>query len=347
MKRVTLGLAVVASFIYVDASAQMPEITKQPESKSKLLNFVYKVENRKEIPNDELQNQVSELSERNFVLEKEISLLKDQLQKLRNNIRNKDDEIEKQKIKLQYSSDENEELLKKLSEYQKNTQERAEIPFELNSLLNQISTEDEITKDCVEFLQDLTDLDRRIDQIFNKSIEQDSDLVYQIKGIEQEITTKQKLLSEKLDIYENHEIKLLERCNENKNKLPEQINHLHNQITEELKKYPELSNLKLEENLMNNNIIKTFRQNQPAEQAEEIKSLEKSLHEYYGLKIQESDLHVFEKRTQNFSDNIAKIKLLTAAFIEKYDRLEFLKNEALKSIENAQTTNDNQTEEDN
>ncbi len=356
MKKVTLGLTVVASFVCTDIFADAPKISEQPKQSQKLTestssNIVSKVENHNEISNcNELQNQVKELSNRNFALEKENSSLQSQIQKLQDNAWNNDNENKRLSIKLLHLEQEKEELLQKLFEHQMNVQEVKEVSFELNSLLNQIPAEDETTKDCIKLLQDLTDMDNRIKQLISSTeiIELNSDKSHKIEELIKELKTMQELVQKKVEFYKNHEQKLTTLCNKKKTELPKQLEQTRTQLTQELKKYPELSNIKLEENLMNNiKTIKTFRKNKSAEQADKIKSLEKTLNEYVKLKIKETDLRRLETKTRTFSDNIEKIEVMIADFIKKNERLEFLKNEALKTIENAKIANDNQAKEKN
>ena len=384
MKKLTLGLTVVASFVCTDVLAMSPEIpgeSKQPlhSFEAAPLNVAAEVGESSKIPSfselkqqyekseetkakkkklliqlkdrlNELNNQVQEVSDRNAVLERENSSLQSQIQKLQDKELDSDDRNRLLTIKLLNLEQEKEELLQKLFDHQMNIQEVKTVSFELNSLLNQIPAEDEITKDCIGLLKDISDMNNRVDQILKgaESIELNSDKGHQIEELIKELKTMQELVQKKVTFYKNHELKLMELCNREKNKLPRRLALLKNQLTEELKKYPELSNLKLEENLMSSiNTIKTFRQNKSADEAEKIKSLENTLHGYMGLKIRESDLHRLEKKTRDFSDNVAKNEIMSADFIKKNDKLEALKNEALQTIENAKIANDNQANEKN
>ena len=371
MKKLTLGLTVVTSFTCIETSGEVKQplylsessprnvsaeaersdkipsfselkqqYEKSEEAKAKRKQLLLQLKNRL----NELSNQVRELSDRNTVLERENSSLQDQIQKLQDNALDSDDKARAMSIKLLNLEQEKEELLQKLFERQMSIQEVKAVSFELNSLLNQIPTEDEITKDCIELLKDLSDMNSRIDQILKsvESVELSPEKGHQIEEISKELKTMRELVRKKVRFYKNHELKLMDLCNREKNKLPRRLEQLKTRLTIELKKYPELSNLKLEENLMSSiNTIKTFRQNKSSDQAEQIKLLENDLHGYVGLKIRESDLHRLEKKTQDFSDNIAKIEMMSADFVKKNDKLEALKNEALQTIENAKISNDN------
>lgn len=371
MKKLTLGLTVVMSFTCIEISGEVKQpihlselspldvaveagrsdkipsfselkqqYEKSEETKAKKKKLLIQLKNRL----NELSNQVRELSDHNTVLERENSSLRNQIQKLQDNALDSDDRTKALSVKLLNLEQEKEELLQKLFEHQMDIQEVKAVSFELNSLLNQIPTEDEITKDCIELLKDLSDMNNRIDQILKsvESVELSPDKGHQIEEILKELKTMQELVHKKVKFYKNHELKLMDLCNKEKDKLPRRLEQLKTRLTIELKKYPELSNLKLEENLMSSiNTIKTFRQNKSADQAEQIKLLENDLHGYVGLKIRESDFHRLEKKTRDFSDNIAKIEVMSVDFIKKNNKLEALKNEALQAIENDKIANDN------
>ncbi len=382
MKKVRLGLMAAISFICTDIRAKTLEISEQSDQSVKLsepsmLNS--STEATSKIPNfsewkqqqaksDEmkakmkellvklkdrltkLQNQVAELSERNVILERENSSLQSQIQELQDAKLDNDDKTKLLDIKLMNLEQEKEELLQKLFDQQMNVQEAKTVSFELSSLLNQIPAEDETTKDCIKLLQDLNDIDNRIDQILKSAeiIELNSDRGRKIEEIIKELQSMQNLAQTKINFYKKHEQELMVLCNKDKAELPKKLKQLKDQLIDEQKKYPELTNVKLEENLMNStNIIKSLRQNKSAEQSKKIKSLEKIFHEFVGLKIKESDVHLLEKKARDFSDNIAKIEVILANFIKKNDKLEFLRNEAYRTIENEKIANDNQSEKKN
>lgn len=239
---------------------------------------------------------------------------------------------------------EKEELLQKLFDQHVSIQEEKAVSFELNSLLNQIPTEDEITKDCIKLLQDLDDMDVRVNQILSnaESLTLDLDKVGRIEKIIEDLKVMQESVQKKVEFYKKHEQKLMELCNKEKYKLPNKLEQLKKELIEEQNKFSSMQNLKIEENLMNSiYTIKAFRQSQSAEQAEQLNLFEKKLHEYAGLKIKESDLHRLENKTKDFSDNIAKIEMMSLKFIKNNDRLESMKNNILKMVERTKAVNDN------
>ena len=195
MRKLTFGLTVVASFICLDISAKQSTISQQTEQAPKLSepvspNIAVKAGESNKIPSfselkqqhekseeakakkkqillqlknrlNELSSQVRELSDRNTILERENSSLRDQIQKLQDNVLDSDDRSKTLTIKLLNLEQEKEELLQKLFNHQMNIQEVKAVSFELNSLLNQIPTEDEITKDCIELLKNLDDSENK------------------------------------------------------------------------------------------------------------------------------------------------------------------------------------------
>jgi len=284
---------------------------------------------------EELTAQVLELSNSKTVLERENSSLLEQIQKFQDNSMENDDRIKSLNIKILNLEQEKEELLQKLFNHQMNNQEIKSVSFELNSLLNQVSMEDEITKDSKKLLQELTDINNRVDQILNsaQSVEINSERKDQIESIIEELKTKQNIARQKLNFFNNHEKKLINLCNQNK-MTDESLNQIRNQLSTEQKKYPEIANLNLEENFVNNiNVIKALRQNKPAEQAEKIKLFEKKLYEYIKLNIKKSDLQQLKHQTQNFSDTIVKIKELLENFLKKSKKLGEIKNTSLQTVE--------------
>lgn len=278
---------------------------------------------------EELQDKVMELSEINSGLLEEKSWLIDQVQKFRNICTDRDEEIKKLNIRVLSLEQEIEELLQKLFDYQLNAQEVKTISFELNLLLNQIPAEDEITKDCIKLLRDLTSISNRIDKILEsmESIELDLEKADQIESGIKEVDVIQDLVQQKIDFYHKHEEKLMALCNKDKEILPIQLKQLKSDLLEKQKEYPEISNLNLEENFMNSiKLLKAFRQNKPKKQASEIKLFEKSFYDYIKLKVKESDIQRLENKTRDFSDNIAKIKIISKDLLDKKDELNALKN---------------------
>ena len=247
MKKLTLGLTVVTSFTCIETSGEVKQplylsessprnvsaeaersdkipsfselkqqYEKSEEAKAKRKQLLLQLKNRL----NELSNQVRELSDRNTVLERENSSLQDQIQKLQDNALDSDDKARAMSIKLLNLEQEKEELLQKLFERQMSIQEVKAVSFELNSLLNQIPTEDEITKDCIELLKDLSDMNSRIDQILKsvESVELSPEKGHQIEEISKELKTMRELVRKKVRFYKNHELKLMDLCNREKNK---------------------------------------------------------------------------------------------------------------------------------
>ncbi len=226
--------------------------------------------------------------------------------------------------KVTYLEHEKEELLQKLFEQQLNDKKNIS-SLEVISVLNKIPTEDRITKDCANLLQNLTNINVRTDQILKNAemIDQNPSKEYQITSITEELKTMQDIVQKKLEIYSKHEENLLKTCNQQKESLAAHIEQLKNQLSSEQKKYPEITDLKLYENLMKSiNVVKMIRKNKPAAQAKKIKLFEDKLLTYTKLKIQESDFNRLENKTKDFSDNIVKIKITLSDIAEKNDQLE-------------------------
>ena len=219
---------------------------------------------------------------------------------------------------------EKEELLQKLFEHQLSAQKNNS-SFELISVLNEIPAEDNITRDCANLLKNLTNINVRTDQILKNAelVDQNSDKEYQIASITEELKTMQNVVQKKLKLYDKHEGELLRTCNQHKESLATHIDQLKKQLSAEQKEYPEMTNLKLYENLMNSiNVVKTIRQSKSAAQAKKLKLFEEKLLSYAKLKIQESDFNRLENKTKDFSDNIIKIKMMLSDIAEKNELLE-------------------------
>ena len=226
--------------------------------------------------------------------------------------------------KVSYLEHEKEELLQKLFENQLNNKKN-DSSFEVISALNKIPTDDKITKDCANLLQNLISINVRTDQILKNTeiINQNSDKEYQIASITEELKAMQDIVQKKLKIYSNHEEDLLKTCNKQKESLASHIEQLKNQLSIEQQEYPEMTDLKLYENLMNSiSVVKTIRKNKPAAQAKKLKLFEEKLLAYTKLKIQESDFNRLEHKTKDFSDNIVKIKMALSDIAKKNDKLE-------------------------
>ncbi len=220
---------------------------------------------------------------------------------------------------------EKEELLQKLFENQINNQKTDTSSFEVISALNKIPTEDTITKDCATLLQNLTNISARTDQIIKNAelINQNPNKEYKIQSVIKELAIMQDSVQKKLEFYSKHEENLLKTCNQQKESLAFHIEQLKSQLSHEQKKYPEIINLKLYENLMNSiNVVKMLRKNKPADQSKKIKLFEEKLLTYTKLKIQESDFNRLEHKTKDFSDNIVKIKITLSDIAKKNDKLE-------------------------
>ncbi len=219
---------------------------------------------------------------------------------------------------------EKEELLQKLFEHQLNEQKNNS-SFELISALNKIPAEDNITRDCANLLKNLSNINVRTDQILKNAelLDENPSKEYQIASITEELKTMQDVVQKKLKLYDRHEDDLLRTCNQQKESLASHIEQLKNQLSIEQKEYPEITNIKLYENLMNSiNVVKAIRQSKPAAQAKKIKLFEEKLLAYTKLKIQESDFNRLENKTRDFSDNIVKIKMMLSDIAEKNEQLE-------------------------
>lgn len=368
MKKVILGMAIIAIHGNLEVFAKAQEISEVQQknletvdnqsyshnvfpnfSQRKVtLNMKGKSEYRKLLLKmkeriKELQNQVAELLGINSALQEEKSSLTGQLQELRNTCTDRDKEVDRLNIKVLNLEREVEELLQKLFDYQMNAQEIKTVSFELNLLLNQIPAEDEITKDCVKLLQNLTDINKRIDKTLKdaESIEPDFEKADQIESDIKEMNAIQNLVQQKIDFYHKHEEKLMTLCNKDKEILPIQLKQLKSNLLEEQKKYPEIAKLNLEENFMNSiKLVKSFRQTKPEEQASELKLLEKSLYDYIKLKVKESDLQRLDSKTRDFSDNIAKIKMMSEELLDKKDELNTLRDRIISKIEDKEGIQD-------
>lgn len=351
-----LGIAIIAIYGEFEVFAKAQEISElQQRNSKKAYNQSYSphaVTNLKILPKNiplhlkkkseyrklflkmnarikELQDQIAKLSEINSTMQEEKLSLARQIQELKNTCTGRDEDVNKLNIKVLSLEQEVEELLQKLFDYQMNAQEIKTVSFELNLLLNQIKAEDEITKDCIKLLQNLTDISKRIDNILDnvESIELDFEKLDKIESSIKEVNAIQDLVQQKMDFYHKHEAKLIALCNKDKEMLPIQLKHLKSNLAEEQKKYPEIAKLNLEENFMNSiKLVKAFRQTKPEKQASEIKLLEKSLYDYIKLKIKESDLQRLETKTRGFSDNIAKIKIMSEDLLDKKEELNALKD---------------------
>ena len=353
MKKMTFFLIVMMAYTCVEASGDsnheslntVPEKSDKIPSYSELKKQYEKADAQQEKTKElltkmktrleELTAQVLELSNSKAILERENNSLLQQVNKFQDNSMEEDDRIKSLNIRVLNLEQEKEELLQKLFDYQMNTQEIKSVSFELNALLNQISTEDEIAKNCKTLLQDLTDINGRVDQILNsaQSVEINSERKDLIESILKELETKQDISRQKLDYFSNHEKDLIDLCNKNKTTM-KSIDQIRNQLLTDQKKYPEIANLNFEENFINSlNVVKAFRQNKTSKKAKEIKLFEKKLYEYGKLKIQQSDLQRLERQTKDFSDDIAKTKEILEDLAKKNKKLIDLKNLSLQIIE--------------
>ena len=220
---------------------------------------------------------------------------------------------------------EKEDLLQKLFEHQMNNQKANTSSFEVISTLNRIPTEDKITKDCADLLQNLINVNTRTDQIIKNAevIDRHSNKELKIKSVIKELAIMQDVVQKKLEVYSKHEEDLLRTCNRQKETLAAHIKQLKDQLSTEQKEYPEITDLKLYKNLMSSiNVVKALRKSKPADQAKKIKLFEEKLLTYTKLKIQESDFNRLENKTKDFSDNIVKIKMTLSDLAEKNDTLE-------------------------
>jgi hypothetical protein len=317
---------------YSELKNQYEKADAQQEKTKELL---IKMKNRIK----ELTAQVLELSNSKSILERENTSLLEQIRNFQDNSMNNEDKIKSLNIKILNLEQEKEELLQKLFDHQMNTQEIKSVSFELNSLLNQISAEDEIAKDCKKLLQDLTDIDNRLDQILDsaQSVEINSERKDQIESILKELKTKQDIAKQKLNFFDNHEKDLITVCNKNKETLSP-LSQIRDQLLAEQKKYPEIANLNLEKNFINSiNVVKAFRQNKTAKQAAEIKLFEKKLYEYIKLNMKKANLQRLEHQVKDFSDNIVKAKEILADLMKKSKKLKEIKNTSLQTVEKSET----------
>ncbi len=316
------------------------EFSKEENLQKKTKLLLFKMSKRIH----ELKAKIEDLSEKNEILLKENSSLQDVLQKIQNDNTDNDEKNKILNIKLLALEQEKEDLLKKLFEHQTDVQKVKTVSFELNSLLNQMPPEDDITRDCFTFLDSLTDTSNRIDQLIKET--EQSNLTYNkglaIESLYQELNTHQELLKKKLTFYKAHEQKLMNIHKKEIQSVPKQLEELQTTLNTEKQKYPELAKLKLEDNLMNSiNIIKAFRLNVSKEKTNQVKLLEKMLHEYIGLKIKESDLKQLENKIQTFSEGIDKLEIMSAEFLAKHNKLEQLKEAALSIVDASDPLNDN------
>lgn len=366
MKKVIFGLIGVTTCAYAEVSTEV-KLDVSDASDRKSVNTVPEFQQSSQIPTyselkkqyeksdaqqektrellikmktriEKLTAQVLELSNSKAILERENTSLLEQIRTFQNNLIDDDDRIKSLGIKILNLEQEKEELLQKLFDHQRNTQEIQSVSFELNSLLNQISTDDEITKDCKKLLQDLTDINNRVDQILSsaQSVEINSERKDQIESILKELKTKQDVAKQKLNFFENHERDLITICNKNKETLSP-LNQIRDQLLVEQKKYPEIANLNLEENFINSiNVVKAFRQNKTAKQAVEIKLFEKKLYEYIKLNMKKADLQRLEHQAKNFSDDIVKAKEILEDLMKKSKKLKEIKNTSLQTVEESE-----------
>lgn len=292
----------------------------------------------------ELKLEKAKLTEQINVLEKENSSLLELVQKYQNDNSNNDEKINLLNIKIIALEEEKADLLQKLFEHQMDVQKIKAVSFELNSLLNQMPPEDDITRECRDFVKTITDTNNRLGELVQE-IEK-SPTTYErglkIKSLIEDISSNKKLIKMKLNFFREHEQNLINIHKKEIISVPERLQELKTQLETEKKKYKELANLKIEENLMNSiNIIKAFRLSKDKDEAKKIKILEKALHEYICLKIKESELKQLETKIKSFTEDIDKIELISTEFINRYDKLEQMKKSALLSIEESESANDN------
>lgn len=230
---------------------------------------------------------------------------------------------------------EKEELLRKLFDKQMKVHEIKTVSFELGRLLNKIPHEDEIINDSLKSLNELKDMNIRVDNLLDgaKHSPISSQQGHFMESIIKELETMKELMDIRAEFYQKHFQKQQVFCNEQNLNLSKQLTEMQNTLNGFKKIYSELENVNFDASSIEvMQKLDLLKKSKPESDLDQIKNIGNIFSKYQTVKAQMTDVIYFQNRLASFIENIKNIHSSVEELVQKKDKLITILKEKAQTI---------------